>query len=80
MPRRFVVPYPPEQSLPPSDNDAGGPQLHYLSPNGEVRGGYGCVGRVPQVSTCIVDVDCDDTTAEWMKAQPDFLFLENVDG
>ncbi len=52
----FLTKFPPSGSLPPVTEDTGG--LCYCDPKtGELRGGWSCVGMVPQEKTCLVWVD-----------------------
>ncbi len=73
----FVVPFPPESSLPPMHDPQGGVQLHYTE-GGVLKGGYSCIGQVPQAPTCLVLVDASSAAIAAMQADAQYLFVEEV--
>lgn len=76
----ITIPLPVESNLPPMDSEDS-PHLHYTDASGGTAGGLqGCIGLVPQggVPTALVVIDCDDATIGWIKAQPQYLYVEPV--
>ncbi len=75
----FVCDLVPNFNLPPAVSSTG-IQLQYPRPGvpGLMDGGYSMVGRVPQAPTCIVQVDASAVTIAAMKADPAYLWLEDV--
>lgn len=73
----FVTAFPPETSLPPMQARAGGVQLHFTE-NGVLKGGYSCLGYVPQAPTCLVLVEASPAAIAAMQVDPAYLFVEEV--
>ncbi|MFA6305705.1 MAG: hypothetical protein WC651_03175 [Candidatus Gracilibacteria bacterium] len=75
----FVVPWAPGgPQLPPMES-GDGYQLHYTDAGGVLRGGYSCIGHVPQATTCLVRVYASSDVLDMMAADPAYLFVEDVD-
>ena len=75
----FVTLFPHEQSLPPMSSDDG-ECLHY-DDNGTLRGGYACIGHVPQpakTDTCMVLVEASVAVLTAMRDSPKYLFLARL--
>lgn len=73
----FVCTFPPETNLPPMDDSGDGYCLHYVE-DGVTKGGYSCVGLVPQAPTCVVQVEVSAAVLTSMQADARYLFLEEV--
>ncbi len=65
--------------LPPMESDIllGGLQLHFTE-GGVLKGGYSCVGLVPQTTTAIMQVEASPATIAAMQASPEYFFLGEV--
>ncbi len=62
--------------LPPMKAD-GGLQLHFTE-GGVLKGGYSCVGLVPQTTTAIIQVEANPATIAAMKTSTEYFFLGEV--
>ncbi len=64
--------------LPPMEADIpGGLQLHFTE-GGVLKGGYSCVGLVPQTTTAIVQVEASVTVIAAMQTSAGYFFLGEV--
>jgi len=76
----YLVPIPPETSLPPARAEVG-VQLQYprADDSGLWDGGFSCVGDVPQANVCIVLIDSSPETHAAMQADPKYVFIEVIE-
>lgn len=74
MKATYLVPIPPETSLPSAD------LLQYDRPGapGYKDGGFSCIGDVPQANVCIVLVDSSPETHAIMQADPKYVHIETL--
>lgn len=63
--------------LPPFQSEDGNPQLYYIDEQGVLHGGYSCICEPGEMAE--VQVETSAATIAWMKTQPQYEWLEDVD-
>lgn len=51
--------------------------IQYLE-NGELIGGFSCIGHVPQAKTCLVQIESSEEMIDKLAEMDDYLFVEDV--